>query len=60
MYVVGKKLPYGRRLEMPEEPALELESSASTSAARAVHHLVPALTHKQPRLEEFILIIASL
>ena len=25
VYVVGKKLPYGRRLEMPEEPALVLE-----------------------------------
>ncbi len=25
VYVVGKKRPYGRRLEMPEEPALVLE-----------------------------------
>ena len=38
-----------------EEPALELEVSASTSAARAVHHLVPALTHKQPRLEAILI-----
>ena len=60
VYVVGKKLPYGRRLEMPEEPALELEVERIDLGRKSMHHLVPALTHKQPRLEEFILIIASL
>ena len=43
VYVVGKKLPYGRRLEMPEEPALVLEVELSEAGGFARQEVSPRL-----------------